>query len=220
MQKVLNQKLVDAGIDQDESETEDGDCSIPSVASATSTANSSPSTPTPPTPPVIPVVKKKGRPRLYPLVTPTVVSTTPPLIAQPTGIIGQSTITPKGRFPNNPGLKKKLIGLQKFFTEYTVAGRRPMALFMEKPNKKIYADYYEIIQHPIDMTTIDNNIKTDRYGTLDDVVGDYRLMFSNCRKYNEEGSMIYEDANVLERALNEKLKEFSGINDRRLTPKL
>lgn len=99
-------------------------------------------------------------------------------------------------------------------------GRRPMALFMEKPSKKQYPDYYDIIQHPIDMITIRHNIEADKYGTLDDVVGDFRLMFANCRKYNEEGSRIYEDANILERALNEKLKEFSGINDRRLIPKM
>lgn len=67
----------------------------------------------------------------------------------------------------------------------------------------------------MDMNTIEVNIKSDRYGTLDDVVGDYRLMFSNCRKYNEEASMIYEDANHMEKVLNEKLKELSGITDRR-----
>lgn len=92
---------------------------------------------------------------------------------------------------------------------------------MEKPSKKLYPDYYQVIQHPIDMNTIENNIKSERYNTLDDIVGDYRLMFSNCRKYNEESSMIYEDANILEKALNEKLKEFSGINIKnKLTPKV
>lgn len=95
-----------------------------------------------------------------------------------------------------------------------------MALFMEKPSRKQYPDYYDIIKHPIDMISIRHNIEADKYGTLDDVVGDFRLMFANCRKYNQEGSRIYEDANILERALNEKLKEFSGINDRRLTPKM
>lgn len=128
--------------------------------------------------------------------------------------------SPKARFPNNPVLKKKLLGLQRFLCDYTVAGRRPMTLFMEKPSKKLYPDYYEVIQHPIDMLTIEQNIKNDRYGTLDDVVGDFRRMFLNCRKYNEENSTIFEDSNILERALNEKLKEFSGFNDRRLTPKV
>lgn len=190
MQKVLNQKLID--VDQEESDEEE-EMSIASL-------NSSPSTPQP---------KKKGRPKGHPNVTsPTMMST--PISS------GQHL---KTRIICNPIMKKKLLGLQKYLVEFTVQGRRPMALFMEKPSKKLYPDYYDVIQHPIDMTTIEANIKNDRYGTLDDVVGDYRLMFSNCRKYNEEGSMIYEDANMLERALNEKLKEFSGINDRRVVHK-
>lgn len=41
------------------------------------------------------------------------------------------------------------------------------------------------------------------------MVGDLRMMFNNCRRYNEEGSVIYEDANTLEKVLNEKLKELS-----------
>uniref|UniRef100_A0A182Q1C5 Polybromo-1 n=1 Tax=Anopheles farauti TaxID=69004 RepID=A0A182Q1C5_9DIPT len=121
-------------------------------------------------------------------------------------------LSKSNRIMPTSSLKKKLLSLHEFLVEYTCDDHQPMALFMDKPSKKLYPDYYQVIQHPIDMTTIENNIKADRYGTIDDIVGDYRLMFSNCRKYNEEGSMIYEDANVLERALNEKLKEFSGIN--------
>lgn len=34
-----------------------------------------------------------------------------------------------------------------------------------------------------------------------------QLMFNNCRQYNEEGSMIYEDANKLEEVLVEKVRE-------------
>jgi hypothetical protein len=34
-----------------------------------------------------------------------------------------------------------------------------------------------------------------------------QLMFNNCRQYNEEGSMIYEDANKLEEVLAEKMRE-------------
>ena len=32
-------------------------------------------------------------------------------------------------------------------------------------------------------------------------------MFNNCRQYNEEGSVIYEDANTLERVLLDKARE-------------
>lgn len=36
-------------------------------------------------------------------------------------ILNPVNTSPKGRFPNNPMLKKKLIGLQKFLAEYTVS---------------------------------------------------------------------------------------------------
>lgn len=191
MVKLLNQKLVDQSIEEESSDDDDA-------------TNSS--------------IKKKGRPKLATTTSPAIATTSVASVAvTPIVVSGNS---PKCKFPNNPLLKKKLLNLQKFLSEYIVSGRRLMTLFMEKPSKKQYPDYYDIIQHPIDMTTIRHNIEADKYGTLDDVVGDFRLMFANCRKYNEEGSMIYEDANILERALNEKLKEFSGIQDRRLTPKM
>lgn len=36
-------------------------------------------------------------------------------------------------------------------------------------------------------------------------------MFSNCRKYNEVGSMIYEDAKRLEKLLMDKVKELGPL---------
>lgn len=196
MLKILNQKLVDAKVEEES----DGD----DEATSSSTGTTG---------------KKKGRPKLT-STSPVASTPTPTSSTTVSPVIVSGTSPKTTKFPNNPLLKKKLLGLQRFLSEYTLNGRRPMALFMEKPSKKLYPDYYDIIQHPIDMNTIEHNIKADKYGTLDDVVGDFRLMFANCRKYNEEGSMIYEDTNILERALNEKLKEFSGINDRRLTPKV
>jgi len=44
-------------------------------------------------------------------------------------------------------------------------GKYPIELFMEKPSKKDYPDYYDIIKEPIDMKTIDANIKADRYSS-------------------------------------------------------
>lgn len=137
-----------------------------------------------------PTPKKKGRPRIHPLP----------------GTPGATTPAQRRANALNTGLKKRIMILQKAIIDCTVNGRRPALLFMEKPNRKLYADYYDIIIHPVDLNTIDNNIRTDRYSSVDDIVADYRLMFSNCRTYNEEGSSIYEDANLLEKVLNEKLK--------------
>ena len=38
-----------------------------------------------------------------------------------------------------------------------------------------------------------------------------QLMFNNCRQYNEEGSVIYDDANVLERVLMSKVRELGPL---------
>ncbi|XP_040572090.1 protein polybromo-1 isoform X2 [Lepeophtheirus salmonis] len=86
-----------------------------------------------------------------------------------------------------------------------------VGMFMEKPSKKDYPDYYEIITNPIDMSMIDAKIKTGVYKSEEDVIQDMKLMFINCRRYNEEGSDIYKDANLLEKVLVTKAREM-GIN--------
>ena len=63
----------------------------------------------------------------------------------------------------DPQLKKRMKLLYKCLIDYTDENTRPLiALFMEKPSKKDYPDYYDIIETPIDMKTIESNIKNDR----------------------------------------------------------
>ena len=88
----------------------------------------------------------------------------------------------------------------------------PIGVFMKLPCKKEYPDYYEVISKPIDMGIIDTRIKTGHYNSGLEMVGDCKLMFSNCRMYNEEGSAIYEDANILEEVLLSKAREI-GVLD-------
>lgn len=48
-------------------------------------------------------------------------------------------------------------------------------------------------------------------------------MFSNCRRYNEEGSMIYEDAIKLQKVLMDRVKELGPLTEsasaKKATPK-
>lgn len=94
MLKLLNQKLVDASIE------DDSDCDDDATNSSTGTHSA---------------IKKKGRPKLN--------SVSP---AAPISVITASTPvvvlnnSPKCKFPNNPVLKKKLLNVQKFLSEYTV----------------------------------------------------------------------------------------------------
>ncbi len=48
---------------------------------------------------------------------------------------------------------------------------------------------------------------------------DLRLMFNNCRQYNEEGSIIYDDANILERVLLDKARELGLASAAAAKPK-
>lgn len=105
-------------------------------------------------------------------------------------------------------LRRRFRQLYKSLLNYCdEESRYPIDLFMEKPSKKDYPDYYEVIKEPIDMKTIDANIKSDRYSSEDELLKDFKLMFDNCREYNEDGSQIYLDADMLEAALYRKIAE-------------
>ncbi|XP_076123790.1 protein polybromo-1 [Alosa pseudoharengus] len=101
-------------------------------------------------------------------------------------------------------------------------GRRLCDLFMVKPSKKDYPDYYKIILEPMDLRTIDHNIRSDKYMSEETMMEDMRLMFRNARHYNEEGSQVYNDANILEKILREKRRELGPIPDEDdiISPKL
>ncbi|XP_066994132.2 protein polybromo-1 isoform X3 [Anabrus simplex] len=124
-----------------------------------------------------------------------------------------TTLTPKSsRVRDEMSLKKRLHTLFKCLIDHVREdGRQPILMFMEKPSKKLYPDYFQVIAEPIDMLTIEANIKNDKYCSEDELLSDFKLMFNNCRQYNEEGSMIYEDANKLEEVLMEKVKELGPM---------
>lgn len=54
-----------------------------------------------------------------------------------------------------------------------------MLMFMEKPSKKLYPDYYKVIDNPIDMLTIEANIKAEKYQSEDEVLHDFKVRTSS-----------------------------------------
>jgi ATP-dependent helicase STH1/SNF2 len=70
--------------------------------------------------------------------------------------------------------------------------------FIKLPPKREYADYYLIITTPICMSMIDKKIKKEEYNNLSDLRKDVDLMLRNCRTYNEDGSILYQDAAIIE----------------------
>lgn len=78
------------------------------------------------------------------------------------------------------------------------AKRDIIDMFTELPNRAMYPDYYEIIHKPIAMHQVSKKINGQRYQSLDEFADDIRLMCNNCRTYNDDGSMLFGDANLIE----------------------
>ena len=77
-------------------------------------------------------------------------------------------------------------------------GRDRSELFMELPDRREYRDYYAIIKRPISLEMIRKRIDGNHYNSLEGFKEDFRTIWRNARTYNEEGSLVVEDANTLE----------------------
>ncbi|TKR77560.1 hypothetical protein L596_018508 [Steinernema carpocapsae] len=87
----------------------------------------------------------------------------------------------------------------KGLVEYTSSsGRRIAEVFESLPSRRELPDYYEIIDRPMDIKRIQRKLADGRYSSIDDVTNDVRLLGSNARKYNQDGSDIYNDSLLLE----------------------
>jgi len=74
---------------------------------------------------------------------------------------------------------------------------------------KLYPDYYETIQNPIDMKTIAKRVRQGSYKTLKQMEADFILMTDNAKRYNAPKSVIYKDACKLKVLAKETLKTLS-----------
>lgn len=129
-----------------------------------------------------------------------------------------STMTPDTGSSKRKSHKKntKKNRMKALFAAVTEAreagtGRRLCDLFMVKPSKKDYPDYYQVILEPMDLRTIESNIRAERYVSEEALMNDMKLMFRNARHYNEEGSQVFNDADILEKIAKEKQKELGPL---------
>ncbi|KAK0765644.1 hypothetical protein N5P37_001581 [Trichoderma harzianum] len=79
--------------------------------------------------------------------------------------------------------------------------------FVKLPPKREYADYYVIIQNPICMNHIQTRIKKEEYNCLSDLRKDFDLLIRNCQTYNEDGSILYQDAKTMDEFFTQKYQE-------------
>ncbi|KAF7307151.1 Stearoyl-CoA desaturase [Mycena indigotica] len=84
----------------------------------------------------------------------------------------------------------------------------PIAIdFVRKPPKKLYPDYYIIIQFPIALEDIKKQLESNYYPTLEAVRQDFELCFENAKLYNLEESQIWKNAKDLLKLTNKTYRK-------------
>lgn len=84
-------------------------------------------------------------------------------------------------------------------------------IFLELPSKKLYPDYYQIIEQPIALDIIEKRIQSQAYTDLENAKADFDLMLNNARSYNEPASFVYEDADALQEIVNKKFSDMTVV---------
>jgi ATP-dependent helicase STH1/SNF2 len=79
--------------------------------------------------------------------------------------------------------------------------------FIELPDKWDYPDYYQLIKNPICMKQIEKKINKKEYQSVKQFRQDLGLLCNNCRTYNEDTSLLFQDANLIEQTALDKLRE-------------
>jgi len=66
-------------------------------------------------------------------------------------------------------------------------------------------DYLTIITHPMDLGTINRKLNDQEYRRIGEFIIDVRLVWSNCKRYNNEQLEVHKLAVLLEKLFEEKL---------------
>ncbi|KAM9914847.1 hypothetical protein OXX69_000236 [Metschnikowia pulcherrima] len=104
--------------------------------------------------------------------------------------------------PNDPIIEKGLQVLDGIAELRAESDGHSIAdVFLKLPSKKLYADYYLVIKKPVSLNQIRKQLKKEKFETFDDFLNQLKLMCTNAKTYNEEGSWIYEDAQTIENYL-------------------
>lgn len=81
-------------------------------------------------------------------------------------------------------------------------GHKLAEIFLRLPSKKLYADYYKVIKRPTAISQIRKHISQERYDCFEAFTDELKLMCSNAKTYNEEGSWVFQDAEEIEEYVN------------------
>ncbi len=73
---------------------------------------------------------------------------------------------------------------------------------MNLPSKRQFPDYYKVTKMPIALDTIETKLKDHEFPNLATLESYFKRMILNAKEYNQKGSLVYEDAERLRKALS------------------
>jgi ATP-dependent helicase STH1/SNF2 len=121
----------------------------------------------------------------------------------------QDTLSPEDRAIFQKIVNNVYDALNDLEEESSAEGIPPRGIidpFIELPDRYDYPDYYQIIRNPICMNQIKRKINRKEYQSLRQFRQDLGLLCNNCRTYNEDTSLLYQDANLIEQTCLDKLR--------------
>ncbi|WBW73326.1 SAGA complex histone acetyltransferase catalytic subunit Gcn5 [Schizosaccharomyces osmophilus] len=79
--------------------------------------------------------------------------------------------------------------------------------FAQPVNREDVPDYYEVIEHPVDLSTMEYRLRNNQYESVEEFIRDAKLIFNNCRQYNDPSTTYYKNADRLEKFFQKQLSE-------------
>ncbi|CAE6511849.1 unnamed protein product [Rhizoctonia solani] len=106
--------------------------------------------------------------------------------------------------PLNPEHQKECERVFNVLYSYKVKNRFIAEMFKELPDRATWAEYYRVIPEPRSLHGIREKLGKGRYKSPEDVHSDLELVFANAIHFNEETSVISNDARALQGVLSKE----------------
>ncbi|CAO1620756.1 unnamed protein product [Jaminaea pallidilutea] len=119
-------------------------------------------------------------------------------------------IGPDGKRRRPGGRGRKLKSQMKGWVVDLTQLRKPdgslaSEFFQELPSRGDYPDYYKIITAPISLKEIASKVHSRDYASPFAFISDVRVMLANAKYYNEQGSLVWNDADTIEKHVERRL---------------
>ncbi|KAK2593665.1 histone acetyltransferase [Conoideocrella luteorostrata] len=90
---------------------------------------------------------------------------------------------------------------------YQIQNHKQAWPFLNPVNRDEVPDYYKVIKNPMDLTTIEERLNRDTYDTPKDFFSDVKLVFDNCRQYNDTNTVYSKCAVKMQKYMLTLIKE-------------